>query len=98
MGYIRGWKFSNTGTSTGGFDVPPGKYMAGVKATFGGGSVKLQRLLADGSTYASVSSATDFTADGNGTVDLPGGTYRFTVATASAVYADLVPIFVVEQV
>ena len=96
MSYIRGWKFSNVAGSSGGFDVKAGKYMAGAKATWGGGSVKLQRLLPDGSTYASVSSATDFTADGNGTVDLPDCTVRFTVATATGVYADLLPIYIVE--
>jgi len=94
--FVKGWKYSNISASTGNIDVPAGKYMAGAVATFGGGSVKLQRLLADGTTYASVSSATDFTAAGNGTVDLPEGTYRFTIATATAVYADLVPIYVIQ--
>jgi hypothetical protein len=51
--------------------------------------VKLQRLGADGSTYLSVSSGTDFTAAGYQTVDLPAGQYRFTIATASAVYASI---------
>ncbi len=92
MSYIKGWQFKNTSTSTSGFDVVAGKYAAQVVATFGGGTVKLQRLSADASTYVSVSSTTDFSAAGFATVDLPQGTYRFTVATATGVYAELVPI------
>ena len=61
-------------------------------ATFGGGSVKLQRLSLDASTYVSVASATDFSAAGGTIVDLPPGTYRLTVATASAIYAEVAGI------
>ncbi len=84
--------FTNIAASTAAFNLSGGKYGASAMATFGGGSVKLQRLLADGSTYQSVSSGTDFTAPGYTTVDLPPGTYRFTIATATAVYAEIVRI------
>lgn len=66
-----------------------GLYGVAVQATFGGGSVKLQRLLPDGSTYVSVGSSTDFTAAGYATVNLSRGTYRWTIATATAVTAQL---------
>lgn len=78
---------SNVSATTDPFELKGGKYGAAVVATFGGGSVKLQMLGPDGSTYVSVASATDFTAAGYGTVDLPPGKYRWTVATATAVYA-----------
>ena len=81
--------FSNISASTAPFTLAGGRYGADAVATFGGGSVKLQRLLGDGSTYASVSSATDFTAAGYGTADIPAGQYRFTIATATAVYASI---------
>lgn len=66
-----------------------GQYGAAVQATFGGGSVKLQRQLPDGSTYVSVGSTTDFSAAGYAAVYLSRGTYRWTIATATAVTAQL---------
>jgi hypothetical protein len=84
--------FTNIAASTAAFQLKGGKYGADVVATFGGGSCKLQRLGPDSSTYNSVSSATDFAANGYATVDLPAGTYRFTIATATAVYAQVVRI------
>ena len=83
---------TNIGASTAAFQLAGGKYAAAVVATFGGGSVKLQALGPDGSTYLSVSSGTDFSAAGFQTVDLPPGSYRWTIATASAVYARLARI------
>lgn len=85
---------SNVSATTSAFQLRGGKYAAAVVATFGGGSVKLQTLGPDGTTWISVASATDFTAAGYGTVDLPAGQYRWTIATASAVYASVyrVPI------
>lgn len=90
--YVKGRQFKNTATSTGPFDLEPGQYACTVVATFGGGSVKLQRLSSDGTTYVSVDSGTDFTANGAANVNLCFGTYRFTVATATAVYADISPV------
>lgn len=86
---VDGKGFSNIGASTSGFVLRGGTYGVFVTATFGGGSVKLQRLSLDGTTYVSVASATDFTAAGGTLVNLPPGTYRFTIATASAVYAEV---------
>ncbi len=86
---LDGASFSNISATTAAFTLDGGKYGVDVGATFGGGSVKLQKQLADGSTYVSVSSATDFTAAGYAAVDLPTGSYRLTIATASAVYANI---------
>jgi hypothetical protein len=49
----------------------------------------LQRLAPDTATFLSVASATDFTADGHAVLDLPRGTYRFTVPTATLVYVSI---------
>jgi hypothetical protein len=48
----------------------------------------LQRLSPDGTTYVTVIPA--FTAVGYTNQFLPGGTYRLTIATTTAVYADVV--------
>ena len=76
--------FSNLSSSTAPFTLKGGKYAVAAIATFGGGSVKFQALMPDQSTYLSTSTATDFTAAGYATVDLPPGQYRFTIATATA--------------
>jgi hypothetical protein len=86
---VDGKGFSNISATTAGFALKGGAYGVFVTATFGGGTVKLQRLMLDGSTYVSVASATDFSAAGGTLVNLPPGTYRFTIATATAVYAEV---------
>jgi hypothetical protein len=60
------------------------------KATWGGGTVKLQVLGPDGTTYIDVGSDTTLTADGGGNFSLPAGALiRANVATATAVYASV---------
>jgi hypothetical protein len=86
---IDGKGFSNISASTAAFNLIGGAYGVSVVATFGGGSVKLQRLALDGSTFVSLAAATDFTANGGALVNLPAGSYRFTIATATAVYAEV---------
>ena len=82
--------FSNISANTAAFTLRGGNYGITVSATFGGGSVTLQRLAADASTY--VTCVTAFSAAGYASANLPSGTYRLTIATASAVYADVVSI------
>ena len=84
--------FSNISATTAQFLLKGGRYAIAALATFGGGSVKFQALGPDGATFISVSSATDFTAAGDATVDIPPGQCRFTIATASAVYASATSI------
>lgn len=86
---VDGKTFSNISATTAAFYLKGGKYAAAAVATFSSGSVKLQTLGPDGSTWMSVSSGTDFSAAGFAAVDLPPGQYRFTVATATAVYASI---------
>lgn len=67
-----------------------GQYSIQVVATFGGGSVKLEYLGPDGSTYAEWDSThTSFTANGHYETYLPPGTYKWVIATATAVYASI---------
>lgn len=82
--------FSNISASTAAFTLRGGNYGITVSATFGGGSVTLQRLAPDAVTYVTV--VTAFTAAGYASANLPSGTYRLTIATATAVYADVVSI------
>ena len=56
--------------------------------TWGGGSVRLQRLAADGSTNATAFKT--FSDDGSATAYVPSGTYQLTIAIATDVSADLV--------
>lgn len=66
-----------------------GAYCLDVVAT-GAGSVTLQRLGPDGATW--ITAATALTATGtSGSLALPTGTYRITVAGLTAVYASLTP-------
>lgn len=80
-------QFSNIAATPASFPLSAGEYGLTVHATFGGGSVTLQKLAADGSTFVTCMPA--FTADGYATANLPAGTYRLLVTTATAVYADI---------
>lgn len=82
--------FENISATTAAFILKGGLYGVTANATWGGGSVTLQRLAADGSTY--VTCLTAITADGYATVSLPPGTYKLAVATASAIYVDITAI------
>jgi len=82
--------FSNISATTAAFTLRGGQYAVTVKATWGGGSVTLQRLAADGTTH--VTCLTAFTADGYATVNLPSRPYKFAVATATGVYVDIVSV------
>lgn len=62
-----------------------------LNATWGGGSADLQMLMPDGTTYVSVLAAT-FTADGAKIVDLPAGTFKIVITTATAVQGSLVRV------
>ena len=84
---LDGASFSNISATTAAFTLDGGKYGLDVTATFGGGSVQLQKLAADGATWANVGAA--ITANGVQTADVPAGSYRVAIATATAVYVNL---------
>lgn len=66
-----------------------GKYRYTASATWGGGTVKLQILGPDGTTYIDIPSAS-LTANGSLVVELPcGATIKANVATSTAVFASV---------
>jgi hypothetical protein len=88
---VERFSFSNISSNSSQFTLRGGSYGAAVHAgSYGGGNVALQRLADDGSTWVNVLPA--FTADGMGTVNLPSGTYRFGVTTATGIYCDVTSI------
>lgn len=87
---IEVFSFSNISATPASFILRGGNYGLTVSATFGGGNVALQRLSPDGSTYVTVITA--LTAAGYASANLPNGTYRLLITTATAVYADVVSI------
>ncbi len=82
--------FANIAATPTAFQLRGGVYGITASATWGGGSVTLQKLSGDGSTYITVLTA--FTASGYASVSLPPGTYRLLVATATAIYVEIVQI------
>lgn len=87
---VETFPFSNISANTASFTLRGGSYGITAHATWGGGNVVLQRLAADASTYVSVITA--LTADGYSVTNLPNGTYRFAVTTATAVYVDVTAV------
>lgn len=88
MRAVEGKLFSNIAATTAAFLLTGGKYgVMVVGADFG--TVKLQRQGPDGTTYISTSSDSDFSANGMAVVDLPPGLYKFVVASATAVFAQV---------
>lgn len=81
--------FSNISATPTAFLLRGGLYAVTVIGT-GFGTVTLQRLSADGTTY--VTCLTAFAAAGFATVSLPAGTYQLAIATTTAVYADVTAI------
>ena len=80
--------FKNISATPASFTLRGGNYGVTAHATWGGGSVTLQRLSPDGSTYVTVLVA--FSADGYANLNLPSGTYQLLVATATGIYVDIV--------
>ncbi len=78
--------FSNISADTSNFQLLGGKYMFEVIGT-GFGTVTLQKLGPDGTTYLSVSSA--LAANGGAVLDLPPGQYKVAITTTTAVYASI---------
>lgn len=81
-----------------------GKYSVSVVATFGGGSIKLQKLGPDASTYvdhlAPFNNAgtevdlviSTFAANGTKVFDLAPGDYQFLLTTATSAYLSVARI------
>ena len=84
--------FSNIAATTASFKLDGGYYMVAAVPTFGGGSVELQALGPDQSTWLSLPTALKLTANGMIAGYLPDGIYRFTIATATAVYCSVAAV------
>ncbi len=82
------FSFSNISATTAAFILRGGNYGLTCHATFNAGSVTLQRLSPDGVTYITVITA--LTVDGYANSNLPSGSYRLAITTATAVYCDVV--------
>jgi hypothetical protein len=73
------------------FTLLGGRYAVSVIATFNGGSVDLQALGPDLSTFLSVLNSA-FTTNGNAIVYLPGGQYKWVVVSATVSFAAVSPV------
>lgn len=76
--------FTNISATTAAFALIGGLYAVDIVATWSAGSVTFQKLAPDGSTWIAVNA---FTANDSETYYLSAGSYRFSVVTATAVYA-----------
>lgn len=89
MRRVESIKFSNISATPAPFCLDGGLYSVAVVATFGGGSVTLEALGPDGTTYINVNA---FLAQDIENYWLPPGTYKLAIATATAVYATITRI------
>ena len=83
--------FSNISATTAAFTLRGGNYAALVTATFGGGNLQLQALAPDGVTFVNVGS-TITTAVLTAYNNLPPGSYKWVVTTATAIFVSLTRI------
>lgn len=83
---------SNLSATGSAVKVKSGIYVFQATATFGGGTVKLQSLLSDGTTWVDVAGASLTAAGQTVGLYLPAGQYRANIATASAVYAYIIGV------
>lgn len=87
--------YKNVSATQGPFTLRGGNYAVTVLAgSWSSGSVTLQRLGDDGSTY--ITCLTAFSANGYATVNLPSGTYQFAIASATGVYVDITSVLTVQ--
>lgn len=81
---------SGLSADTATFTLLGGRYAVAAVATWGGGSVSLEMLMPDGSTYLAV--VAPFTANNSTIAYLPPGTYKFAITTATAVALLALPV------
>lgn len=81
--------FSNIASTTAAFQLAGGWYGVAVIGT-GFGTVTLQILGPDGTTYLTATTA--FSANGYTLLQLPPGSYKFAITTTTAVYASVTAV------
>lgn len=84
---VETFPFSNISATTAAFTLRGGNYGLTCHATFGGGNIALQRLATDATSWVTVITA--LTADGFASANLPSGSYRLQITTATGVYCDV---------
>jgi hypothetical protein len=84
-----GFLVQNASATQGPFVLLGGKYGVSVSATFNSGTIALQTLGPDGTTFVTAAS---FTANGYQAVDLPAGKYQVAITTETAVNVSVIPI------
>lgn len=82
--------FSNIAATTAAFGLRGGTYWIETKST-GSGTLDLQRLGPDGTTYTARITQITATA-GQQTIALPPGTYKWAIATFTANYLEITRI------
>jgi hypothetical protein len=87
---VENFAFKNISATPAPFTLRGGNYGVTAHATWGGGTVTLQRLSPDGVTFVTVLTA--FSADGYQNQNLPSGTYQLLVATATGICVDVVSV------
>ena len=83
-------RFANISATPATFNLRGGLYGITANATWSFGSLTLQRLSKDGSTWITVLSP--ITETGYTSANLPPGAYRLLVATATALYVEIIQI------
>lgn len=81
--------FSNISATTSAFTLKGGNYLFCAVATFNSGTVKLETLGPDNSTYLLPASGLSLSANGCAQAYLPPGQYEVVIASATAVYASV---------
>jgi hypothetical protein len=89
LDYRDGFLVQGASATQGPFSLLGGKYGVSCVVTGTAGTITLQILGPDGSTFVTAAS---FTASGFATVDLPAGKYQVAIATATGVYVSVIPI------
>lgn len=82
--------FSNISATTAPFVLRGGSYWIETKST-GSGTIDLQKLGPDGTTYTARITQITATA-GQQTISLPPGTYKVAIATFTAIYVEITRI------
>lgn len=82
------YQATNISASTGAFTLKGGQYSCDYIATWNSGSVTLEKLALDGTTFVAVAVA--WSANGSSLLDLPEGTYKLVFGgSPSAVYVNI---------
>ena len=83
-----GVSFEDQSSDIGSFSLLGGRYLLAATATWNAGSLALQMLMPDGSTYIGITNGS-LSADGTLSLDLPAGSYRLAVTSATGAQGSL---------